>query len=169
MRHTHRRLLSLALIAAVAALPACKKAQDAAVEAAMEKTTGMKVDKDGNAVTIKTEQGDLKVATAEEGGSVPLPAGFPSDIYLPDGHKVASAMELGGAQMVNLTTAADMAAVHAAADKAMQDGGWKREMAMQTGDSSSLAYSKDKRQVFYQLMKGEEGGTQLAIRAGTSE
>ena len=40
---------------------------------------------------------------------------------------------------------------------------------MQTGDSSSLAYSKDKRQVFYQLLKGEEGGTQLAIRAGTDE
>jgi len=55
MIHTHRRLLALALIAAIVALPACKKAQDAAVEAAMEKATGMKVDKDGNAVTIKTE------------------------------------------------------------------------------------------------------------------
>ena len=74
MIHTHRRLLALALIAAIVALPACKKAQDAAVEAAMEKATGMKVDKDGNAVTIKTEKGDLKVATAEDGGSVPLPA-----------------------------------------------------------------------------------------------
>ena len=63
MTITHRRLLALALIAAVAALPACKKAQDAAVEAAMEKASGMKVDKDGNAVTIKTEQGDLKIAT----------------------------------------------------------------------------------------------------------
>lgn len=169
MTITHRRLLALALIAAVAALPACKKAQDAAVEAAMEKASGMKVDKDGNAVTIKTEQGDLKVTTAEDGGSVPLPAGFPSDIYLPDGHKVASAMALGGTQMVNLTTAADMAAVHAATDKAMQDGSWKREMEMKTSDGSSLAYSKDKRQVFYQLLKAEEGGTQVAIRTGTDE
>ena len=166
MTNTRRRLLALALIAAVAALPACKKAQDAAVEAAMEKASGMKVDKDGNAVTIKTEQGDLKVTTAEDGGSVPLPAGFPTDIYLPDGHKVASAMELGGAQMVNLTTAADMAAVHAATDKAMQDGGWKREMAMQTGDGSSLAYSKDKRQAFYQLVNADGGGTQLTVRTG---
>jgi hypothetical protein len=54
MNTASRGLLALALIAALAALPACKKAQDAAVAAALEKATGAKVDKDGNAVTFKT-------------------------------------------------------------------------------------------------------------------
>ncbi len=45
MQFSHRHLLGLALIAAVTVLPACKKAQDAAVEAAIEKATGAKVDK----------------------------------------------------------------------------------------------------------------------------
>ena len=162
----HRRLLALALIATVAALPACKKAQDAAVAAALEQATGAKVDKDGNALTIKTDKGEMKVVTAEEGGSVPLPAGFPGDVYLPGDHKVGSAMDLAGALMVNLTTPTAMAAVYADADKAMQAGGWKREMAMQAGDGSTLAYSKDKRQVFYQLLNADGGGTQLTVRTG---
>lgn len=166
MDTAHRRLLALTLIAAVATLPACKKAQDAAVAAAIEQATGAKVDKDGNALTIKTDKGEMKVVTAEDGGSVPLPAGFPGDIYLPAGHKVASVMDLAGAPMVNLTTPAAMAAVYADADKAMQAGGWKRELAMQSSDGSTLAYTKDKRQVFYQLLNADGGGTQLTIRTG---
>lgn len=169
MQFSHRHLLGLALIAAVTVLPACKKAQDAAVEAAIEKATGAKVDKDGNAVTIKTEGGEMKIATAEDGGSVPLPAGFPSDVFLPGSHKVASAMDMGGMQMVNLTAPAAMAAVYADADKAMQGGGWKREMAMQSSDDSTLAYSKDKRQVNYQMSHADGGGTQLVVSVGTSE
>ena len=75
MKIVATRLLIVAAFAAVALLPGCKKAQDAAVEAAIERATGAKVDKDGNAVTIKTEQGDLKIASADEGGSVALPRG----------------------------------------------------------------------------------------------
>lgn len=166
MNTASRGLLALALIAALAALPACKKAQDAAVAAALEKATGAKVDKDGNAVTFETDKGEMKVVTAEDGGSVPLPAGFPGDVYLPGDHKIASAMDLAGSLMVNLTTPAAMSAVYADADKAMQAGGWKRELAMQADDSSTLAYSKDKRQAFYQLVNADGGGTQLTVRTG---
>ena len=48
----------------------------------------------------------------------------------------------------------------------MQDQGWKREMAMQAGGGNTLMYSKDNRQVVYQMLKADEGGTQLAIRTG---
>ena len=51
-------------------------------------------------------------------------------------------------------------------EKSMQDQGWKREMAMQAGGGNTLMYSKDKRQVVYQMLKADEGGTQLAIRTG---
>ena len=41
-------------------------------------------------------------------------------------------------------------------------------MSMQTGaDSSTLIYRKDKRQAVYQLMKADDGGTQLAVRTGS--
>lgn len=166
MKIVATRLLIVAAFAAVALLPGCKKAQDAAVEAAIERATGAKVDKDGNAVTIKTEQGDLKIASADEGGSVALPDGFPKDVYLPADHKVASAMDMGGMQMINLTTPQGVAEVSADAEKAMQAQGWKRDMAMQADGSNTLMYSKDKRQVVFQMLKGDDGGTQLAVRTG---
>ena len=70
-------------------------------------------------------------------------------------------------QAVNIATGAALAQVSAEVEKSMQAQGWKREMSMQTGaDSSTLVYSKDKRQAVYQLMKADGGGTQLAVRTG---
>ena len=165
---THRLLL-LALIATTTLLPACKKAQDAAVEAAVERATGAKVDKDGNTVTVKTDKGEMRITTAGDGDTVALPAGFPTDLYLPAPHKVDSVMAMGSAHMVNLTTSMATADVHAGVVDAMQRGGWTQALAMQTGEGSTLAYRKDKRQAFYQLVKQDGGGTQLAIRAGNDE
>lgn len=138
------------------------------METAIESATGAKVDvdKDGNEVTIKTEQGDLRIATAEDGGSVAMPANFPKDVFLPADNTLASAMDMGGMQMLNMTTPQELAAVSADIEKSMQDQGWKREMAMQAGGGNTLMYSKDKRQVVYQMLKADEGGTQLAIRTG---
>ena len=168
MTHPAIRLSIAVAFALLLVAPGCKKAQDAAVETAIERATGSKVDvdKDGNTMTIKTEQGDLKVATAEDGGSVAMPAGFPKDVFLPADVKLASAMDMGGMQMLNMTTPQERAAVSADIEKSMQDQGWKREMAMQAGGGNTLMYSKDKRQVVYQMLKADEGGTQLAVRTG---
>ncbi|MFT4178392.1 MAG: hypothetical protein QM612_02870 [Thermomonas sp.] len=169
MTTTVFRLLAIAALAATLVIaPGCRKAQDAAIEQALENATGAKVDKDGDALTFKTDKGEVKIAAAEDGGSVALPDGFPDDVYLPDNHKVASAMDMGGMQIVNLTTPAAMGTVYADADKAMQGKGWKREMAMQSGDGSTLMYTKGDQQVVYQLLKGDDGGTQLAIRTGNA-
>jgi hypothetical protein len=169
---THRAIrltIAVALIALFVA-PGCKKAEDAAMETAIERASGGKVDvdKDGDTMTIKTEQGEVKVATAEDGGTVAMPADFPKDVYLPADNKLASAMDMGGMQMLNMTTPQELANVAADIEKSMQGQGWKREMAMQAGGGSTLMYSKDKRQVVYQMLKADEGGTQLAIRTGES-
>ena len=168
MTHPAIRLSLAVAVAALLVAPGCKKAQDAAVETAIERATGAKVDvdKDGNEVTIKTEQGDLRIATAEDGGSVAMPANFPKDVFLPADNTLASAMDMGGMQMLNMTTPQELAAVSADIEKSMQGQGWKREMAMQAGGGNTLMYSKDKRQVVYQMLKADEGGTQLAIRTG---
>ena len=169
MTHPAIRLSIAVAVAALLVAPGCKKAQDAALETAIEGATGNKVDvqKDGNEMTIKTEQGDLRIATAEDGGSVAMPANFPKDVFLPAENTLASAMDMGGMQAVNVATTATLAAVSADVEKTMQAQGWKREMSMQSGaDSSTLIYSKEKRQVVYQLMKADDGGTQLAVRTG---
>ncbi|HNV78903.1 MAG TPA: hypothetical protein PKH66_05550 [Thermomonas sp.] len=168
MTHPAIRLSIAVAVAALLVAPGCKKAQDAALETAIEGATGNKVDvqKDGNEMTIKTEQGDLRIATAEDGGSVAMPANFPKDVFLPAENTLASAMDMGGMQMLNMTTPQELAAVSADIEKSMQGQGWKREMAMQAGGGNTLMYSKDKRQVVYQMLKADEGGTQLAIRTG---
>lgn len=166
MTHPAIRLSIAIALTALLVAPGCKKAQDAAVETAIERATGAKVEKDGESMTIKTEQGDIKVATAEDGGTVALPADFPKDVFLPSDNKLASAMDMGGMQMLNMTTTQELAAVSADIEKSMQGQGWKREMAMQAGGGNTLMYSKDKRQVVYQMLKADEGGTQLAIRTG---
>ena len=106
MTHPAIRLSIAIALAALLVAPGCRKAQDAAVETAIESATGAKVDvdKDGNEVTIKTEQGDLRIATAEDGGSVAMPANFPKDVFLPADNTLASAMDMGGMQMLNMTT-----------------------------------------------------------------
>lgn len=166
MTHPAIRLSLAVALTAMLVAPGCKKAQDAAVETAIERATGAKVEKDGESMTIKTEQGEVKVATAEDGGTVALPADFPKDVFLPSDNKLASAMDMGGMQMLNMTTPQELAAVSADIEKSMQGQGWKREMAMQAGGGNTLMYSKDKRQVVYQMLKADEGGTQLAIRTG---
>ena len=168
MTHPAIRLSIAVALTALLVAPGCKKAQDAAVETAIERATGAKVEQDGDTMTIKTEQGEVKVATAEDGGTVAMPADFPKDVYLPADNKLASAMDMAGMQMLNMTTPQDLAKVSADIEKSMQGQGWKREMAMQAGDGSTLMYSKDKRQVVYQMLKADEGGTQLAIRTGES-
>ncbi len=167
--NTPVRMAILVLAASlIATLPACRKAQDAAVEAAIEHASGQQVDVDqaGDTMTVKTEQGELKVATATDGGSIALPDGFPTDVHLPVQHKINSAMDMAGMKMVNLSTPVALAEVSADIEKSMSAQGWKREMAMQAGEGNTLVYSKDKRQAVYQMIKADDGGTQLAIRAG---
>ena len=166
MTHPAIRLSIAVALTTLLVAPGCKKAQDAAVETAIERATGAKVEKDGDTMTIKTEQGEVKVATAEDGGTVAMPADFPKDVYLPADNKLASAMDMAGMQMLNMTTPQELAGVSADIENSMQGQGWKREMAMQAGGGSTLMYSKDKRQVVYQMLKADEGGTQLAIRTG---
>lgn len=175
MKPNFHRLVVLAALAAMTFSSACQKAQEkaqeAAVEAALEHATGNKVDidKDGQAVKIQTEQGEVNIASAGAGGTVALPDGFPTDVYLPPERAIESAMDMAGMQMVNLATQAGVPALSGEVERAMKAQGWTREMAMQAGDGSTLVYRKDKRQVVYQIGAGDNGGSRLAVRIGSGE
>ena len=169
---TSQKLLLAMLVAGAVALPGCKRASEAIAEKAIEQASGDKVDieQNGDTVSIKTDKGEMKVATAQDGHSVALPADFPTDVFLPEQRTISSAMDMGGMKAVNIATTTTLALVSAEVEKTMQAQGWKREMSMQTSaDSSTLIYSKDKRQAVYQLIKAEDGSTQLAVRTGGSD
>lgn len=167
-RTTHRPLLIALLAAGVVLLPGCRQAGDGPLETAAP-AAGAEPELDRNGRIARfNEAGDAQagIAAAEPEASVPLPADFPADVHLPAPLRVDSAMDMAGLKMLNLTTPTTMAQVSADVEKEMRAQGWKREMAMQAGDGSTLVYSKDQRQTVYQLIRREQGGTQLAIRTG---
>ena len=168
MKSTPRCILALAISALVLTLPACKKAQDAAVNAAIEHATGAKVERNGNEVTVKTAQGDVHFASTENGGSVSLPASFPKDVQLPAQYKVNSVMETGGAQIVSLSTQDAMDTLFNSLSSGMEGKGWKRELATQTSDGGALSFSKDNHNVAYYIAKNENGSTDLNINVSAA-
>ncbi len=164
-----RLLLPMLAVGLLLPMTACQKAAEKMTEAALEKATGNKVDlkRDGSAMSIKTDEGELKMAASVDGESVPMPDDFPQDVYLPDKGKINSAMDMAGMKMVNIISNAPSGEISAQVQKSMEAQGWKREMAMQGEEgSATFVYSKDKRQTVYQMMKNDEGGTQIAIRTG---
>src|SRR5690606_22347016 len=81
MNGVAKRVSQLSLVLAlVLAAGACKKVGESAADAAIERATGVKVDRDGDQVTLHSKDGDLAIRTGE---SVALPDDFPDDIYLP--------------------------------------------------------------------------------------
>lgn len=141
----HLRLLS-ALACAVLALSGCQKAADAATEAAIERASGGKVevDRDGDRVSFKTDQGER--LDMQAGESLPLPADFPKDVWLPGRYDVNSVMDMAGVQVVSVRTQGKVAGLHADARAAMAEAGWKQTMSMQhSADNAMLSFEKDKR------------------------
>lgn len=128
------------------ALTACKKsAEETLAEAAIKGATGhdVKVDKDGDQVTIKTDDGEMKISG---GDNAALPANFPQDVYLPPKYTVSSVMEMDSTQLVALSAEGDVAQLYAEARARMEKEGWKQTMAMQgSANDGLLAYEKGER------------------------
>ena len=129
------RIRNLAFVAlatsAMLSATGCKRAGDAAADAAIAAASGGKVDvsHDGDTTTIKTGDGK-ETMTISAGGDAKLPASFPADVYLPPDYKVESAMEMPNAVIAHVLTPGTLAAVAPEADKAMQAQGWKPSMTM---------------------------------------
>ena len=151
MKPSRQALLSLAVSAAVAGVPACHRTQDAALaalESAGEGAAG----------------GPEPMATPADGG-ITLQADLPGDVYLPRARRVASVVDVGGMQMVNLSSPAAIRTLAAELEDSMAAAGWTREMALQRDGSTTLVYRKQHRQAIYQLAV-DARGTQLALRTG---
>ena len=155
-------LLSFAI---TACLGGCQKATDTATEVAIETASGQKVDveRDGDKVTFKTEEGEM---TTQAGVSLPLPADFPKDIYLPQDYTVNTVMEMGGIHMVSLMAPTPVPVLFKAASEAMQQQGWKQVTAMQHASGNAmLAFEKEKRHVSLSFNSNRQGaGTVVSVQ-----
>ena len=140
----HHTILIIAI--AACALAACGKSPgERAAEAAIEASTGNKVDVDSKsgAVTIESEEGGMKITG---GDGTKLPASFPKDVYLPSDYTVESAMEAPDVLVVTLATKGKIGTLADAAGKHMAAQGWKQSFVMQNAADSQMAvYEKDKR------------------------
>lgn len=136
-------------------LTACQKAVDAAAESAYERASGEKVDidRDGNRMRIKTEDGELNM---QSGKALPLPADFPKDVYLPGRYEVNSVMDMGGTRMISVATSGKVAGLFSEAQQAMGNQGWKQTMSMQhSADTGMLSFEKAERVAVLSFNKGE--------------
>lgn len=139
--------LALSLALAAIAVSGCRKSQETMADAAIERASGgkVKVSRDGDRMTIKTEQGEMAV---QGGEALPLPKSFPDDIYLPRGYRINSVMDMGEAQVLSLQASGKVSTLFDAAREAMDRQGWKQTMSMQNStDTAMLAYEKDRRAV----------------------
>jgi hypothetical protein len=145
------------LIAAALLLAACGKSAD---EVAVSAVSGGQVEKDGDKMTIQTEQGAVTF-NAEEGQA--LPANFPKDVYLPKDYAVRSSMDMNGALMVDLVSPGKPADVFAAAGAAMPGMGWKQSASMQQAGTSILVFENDAQMVQYSVMDDEPGKAHVSV------
>ncbi len=150
----------LLLCCVVLALAACRKsAEETLAEAAIKGATGheVEVDKDGEQVTIKTDDGEMKISG---GDAATLPATFPKDIYLPAQYAVSSVMEMNNTQLVALTAQGEVAKLYAEARAMMEKEGWKQTMAMQgSANDGLLAYEKGERKATVSFNAEPDGDT----------
>ncbi len=153
--------LALSLSLAIIALPGCRKSQESMADTAIERASGgkVKVSREGDRMTIKTEQGEMAV---QNGEALPLPRDFPDDVYLPKGYRINSVMDMGDAQVLSLQASGKVSALFDTAREAMDKQGWKQTMSMQNStETAMLAYEKGGRAAVlsFNSNRGEPGVT----------
>lgn len=145
------------LIAAALLLSACGKSPD---EAAVSAMSGGKVDKDGDKLTVQTDQGAVTFNAAE---GQPLPANFPKDVFLPKDYSVRSSMDMNGALLVDVLAPGTPAEVFAAAGAAMPGMGWKQSASMQQQGTRILVFENEAQMVQYSVMDDEPGKAHVSV------
>ncbi len=144
---TMRRSLGVVLAAlAVAALVAMSGCQ-AVAQKAVESATGVKVNKDGNSVSVQGNDGQ----SVTIGQSNKLPDGFPEDVPVYDPATVTNSMSLasdkGSTFSVQLETEDTVETVSAWYDTELKGKGWTIKGTMNSADSGALITSEKADQV----------------------
>lgn len=123
------RMPALAALAALLLLGGCQRAGNP-IAAAIEHATRGPAAGDGS-------------GAAGASDPLPLPPGFPDDVYLPSDYRVNSVMALPETSVLSLSVPGDVDALFADARAAMQAGGWTQTVAARhSADTAMLAFEK---------------------------
>lgn len=157
-----RRCMLVAV--AMLGLVGCQRSADSLADGAIERASGgqVKVERDGDTVTVATADGQSIVRSGE---SLSLPEAFPGDVYLPDGYAINSVMDLEGVNVLNLRAPGKLSGLFADAREAMAGHGWKETLAMQHSvDSAMLAFEKGERNAMLAFSNGGDQGVSLSVQ-----
>lgn len=132
-------LVFLGALALLVAASGCRQSREAFADSALEPAA------------IRMPAPEAPGATAREPGpaldargeTLPLPADFPDDVYLPAGYRIDSLMDRGNLRVVSLRAPGRVSTLFDAARTSMRGRGWKQTLAMRdAGDSAMLTYEK---------------------------
>jgi hypothetical protein len=152
MRRFTTLALVLALVLAAVALSGCGAIAQKATEAAVEKTTGVKVDTNSGTITTTDKDGNQSTLSTAEGS---YPDGFPSDFPQYPGGTVDSGLKSttdGQDAFTVIVTTPDAAKdVYDWYTAELEKGGWKIDQSMD-GTNSDPAFAS------ISVSKGDQKG-----------
>ncbi|HOW67699.1 MAG TPA: hypothetical protein P5186_20560 [Candidatus Paceibacterota bacterium] len=164
----------MGLIAALGgmALAGCGQKTDEAIaekaaEKAIAKQTGGPADVDlkEDGVRIKTKDGEMNFSS---GGNLQVPAKFPSDVLVYPGAKLQTAIEIPEGFSLRLTTKDPVAKVVETYLKELPAQQWSKEMSMDMGSNSMLAFKKENRTVNV-VVSSEDNETSVSLTVVTEK
>ncbi len=130
------------VIPAVMMFAGCGQIAEKATEKAVENATGVKVDKNGESIKIKTDKGE-----AEFGGSDhEIPDGFPKEFPVYDGAQVSGSMKAEAEGKTSFTvtfeTNDSKAEVLSFYKEALPKSGYTISATMDLGDAATISIKK---------------------------
>jgi hypothetical protein len=125
-------------------LSGCRQSREALADSAIgHAASPLKAASDNDRVA---SGGHVETLAMQQGETLPLPADFPDDVYLPRDYRINSVMDRGGLRVISLQAPGRVPGLFGAARDAMDRHGWKQTLAMQDAtDNAVLTYEKDRR------------------------
>jgi len=138
MNISYRSALAIVTMLVVAfSVVGCQQVAEKATEAAIEKSTGVEVDQEGDEVTIKGEDG-TEITASSDGQ---LPDGFPTDIPVYEG-QITSSLKADKGWSVTIEAADDVETVFTWYKQELEASGWKIVSEMKVTDGGVLVAEK---------------------------
>jgi len=165
MNRTCLRVLAVLCVLVLAgSIVGCQSIAEKATEKAIEKSTGVEIDKSGDEVTIKGEDG-TEVTASSDGE---LPEGFPSDVPVYEG-KIVTSVKADKGWSVALEASDDVNTIFDWYKSELEKDGWKIVSEMKVTDGAAVVAEKGDQnlQVTIGASGSDDGKTSVSLLVST--
>ena len=163
-------ILPLCLLTCVPLFTACHKAGEAAAETSpdtvAERMAGGDVDVSQGKDRVTINARDAQLQIARKGKALPMPADFPTDVFVPTGLVVRNSMAVPRMLTVSGDVPGTVADVFEQARTAMQQQGWREKLVQQRPTMQMLSLEKDGREAVINVME-RAGAVQVSYSLRT--